>query len=288
MAHGAVVRRLRLHGAHFHVHRIEAARVEQHRFTDGKIGEVEQQVEALGGGEEGLAAGLRRRQQAAVVADERERQGRARRGAPAKAVGAGVGRVENAEPIQPRGHVQIRAGGTVDVNRVAEVAVHLVHGRGGVIGAASILQEQRNLAFARHKVQGCAQFGFVVVADLECAEQAAIRLAGRQSVGMRVIPVQSASVTHLEIVGIASSGRGQGHAGAVVTGVDRQPMPVHDRCFIKAVVELDAHALSRPQHERRIDELAAVIAREVTLGQAAAGGNARGQRRGAQGERLLV
>ena len=166
--------------------------------------------------------------------------------------------------------------------------MHLVDGRGVVIGAASVLQQQRTLAFARDEVQGCAQFGFVVVADLECAEQAAIRLAGGHSVGMGVIPVQRAPVTHLEVIRVVSARRGQGHPGAVVTGVYGEAVPVHDRCFIEAVVELDAHALSWPEHERRVDEVAALIAREVPLGQAAAGGSARGQGRGAQGKRLLV
>ena len=117
-------------------------------------------------------------EQAAVVADQRERERRARRGAECELQRPGIGCVEDTEPVKTRRDIEIRTMRAVDEEVVAEKAVHQVLGRGGVVDAgAPVLQHQRNLGAAWRQVERGAQCAFVVVLDQDDAIQAAIGLS---------------------------------------------------------------------------------------------------------------
>ena len=66
------------------------------------------------------------------------------------------------------------------------------------------------------------QRAFVVVVDLDEAEQAAKDLPCRRAVGVRVVPVEAGAIAHLEGVVVACARRNQHFAVAVVARVHRR------------------------------------------------------------------
>ena len=146
-----------------------------------------------------------------------------------------------------------------------------------IASGAAVLQHQRDLALPRHEIERGAQAVLVLVGHLDHSEQPAVGLAGGQSVGVRVIPVEAGAVAKSKVVAVGRARRREHRAATVVARVDRQPVPVHDRGIGERVDEIDPDALSSPQHQRRIDEVAAVDARKVGLRQSSrkrrAGGN---------------
>ena len=101
-------------------------------------------------------------------------------------------------------------------------------------------------------VERGAQRAFLGVLDRHHPEQAAVRLAGRQPVRMRVVPVETRPRAHGEVVRVAARRRDQRHAGAIVGGVDLQPVPMDDRGLGQRVREHDSRALAGFEHEGRI------------------------------------
>ena len=87
---------------------------------------------------------------------------------------------------------------------------------------AAVLQHQRNVGVAPDEVERGAQRAIVGVVDRDQPEQSAVRLAGRQPVRMRVVPVEARARAHGEVVRVASRRRHERHAGAIVGRVDLQ------------------------------------------------------------------
>ena len=72
--------------------------------------------------------------------------------------------------------------------------MHLLGLAGGIGSAATILENQRNLALAGHQCQRATQRAFVVVGDFDQAEQSPVRLATGESMRMRVIPIKRRAI----------------------------------------------------------------------------------------------
>lgn len=128
-----------------------------------------------------------------------------------------------------------------------------------VVPVASILQQQRDLGLARNEIECRPQPALVVVLDLDHAEQPAIRLPRGQPMRVRVVPVKRRPVPDLEVVRIVLTRRGELHSSAVVARVDCQSVPMDDRGLGNGIVEVELHALSRTQHQRRVDVLLAAM-----------------------------
>ena len=156
------------------VHRVERAAVEQHEAADRQSGEIDQQIDAFGRGDEDLRHRDGSLEQAAVGADEQERQRTAAIAGESQPENARVRTVEHAQTIAAGGDVAKRARREIDQRFVAVPSMQQV-GRGGLYGSAApraaIGQEQRDLRFAGHECQRTPQREFVVVLDHEQPQQ---------------------------------------------------------------------------------------------------------------------
>ena len=179
-----------------------------------------------------------------------------------------IRRVQHAEAIDARGDVEVRARRAVDENRLAEETVHAIGVGGGVIAGASVLQHDRQLARPRDELERRTQAVLVRIVDLEHPEEAPVRLPAREAVRMRVIPVEPAAIAYRKVVRVALTGCSELDAGPIVVRVDRETVPMNDRRLAQAVLERDLHALTRAQHQGRIDIFLAVDVREVRLTEA--------------------
>ena len=75
-----------------------------------------------------------------------------------------------------------------------------------------------------------------------------------------MIPVQRAAVAHFEVIVVGLARRNRIKPIAVVSRVDGQPVPMHDRRCVDAVGERCAHALPAAQDERGIEVIAPAMA----------------------------
>jgi hypothetical protein len=139
----------------------------------------------------------------------------------------------------------------VDEIAADETVCHVVR-RGSIGVRAAILHDQGNLGAAWNEIERGAQRPFVVVLDHDRAVEPAIGLRGREAVGVGVIPIHAAPVAHLEVVCIAPARFHEERPVAVVVAVNGKAVPMHDRRLRQRVDEIDPHALSALQHERRI------------------------------------
>ena len=241
------------------MHGIEGAALEQRVAARRDAGEIDQHVDALGRGEEQLGAGDGRLQQAAVGADQEERQRVCVVAAEGHPEVARVGGVEHPEAVATGGDVEVRPGGEIDLRLVAQPPEHHVIGgrrveRGGV--GAAVVEDQRYFRHARGQLEGSAQCGLFVVLHGEHAEEPAARLAGGRAVRMRVVPVEPGTIAHGVGVVEAAVRRDQRLAVAVVGGVHRETVPVRDCGRVDAVLECDPHARAGAGHQRGIEVIA--------------------------------
>ena len=78
-----------------------------------------------------------------------------------------------------------------------------------------------------------------------------------------MIPIQCASVAHLEIVRIPRTRRCQGHACTIVSSIHGESVPVDDGRFGKRIVEVDPNSLASAQQQGRIDVLPAAMLDQI-------------------------
>jgi hypothetical protein len=239
----------------FAVHRIEGQRFHHDRIADRPAGEVDPQVDAFGGRDEHFAASHGSREQAAIGAEQHEREQCAVVAAKCEAERARVGGIDDAQPVAAAGDVEPRPRRAVDEHLVAEIAADQVVG-GWRIGpacvAAPVRQREHEVRLSALGAQGRVQRTILTVVDEQHPEQAAMRLSGGQAVRMRVIPVHAGAVGDVERVLILRARRGDAIAVAVIGAVDAQAMPMHDRRRVERVVERDAHRRAALGDEHRV------------------------------------
>ena len=214
------------------VHRIERAAFQYHEVTLGDIREIDQQIHALGGREQYLLATNASFEQSAIGADQDERKRSGIDAAEREPIRSRVRCVEQSQPVTACRDIVIRTQAAVDVGQAPVPAQQFVF-RGGrvaiAVASAAILQHQRELGVSGREIERLPHDALVVVGDLDEPEEAAIDLARRRAMRVRVVPIQAGAVAHRERVVVAFAGRDQRFPIAIVARVHREPVPVHDR-----------------------------------------------------------
>ena len=160
----------------------------------------------------------------------------------AEPVDARIRTVKQTQPVSARHDGLHRVWRQVAQDDVAEPAHHRLVGARFVVQLAAsvellVLYDDGQVGHAKSQVQRLGELALVIVLDQKEAGQAVVGLLGRQFVGMRVIPVGAAAVTHREVIVVATAGGNRVARVAVHRGGCVQAVPVDDGGLLQGVVQ---------------------------------------------------